>query len=249
MIYTELTNRAMRIAYDAHAGQVDKCGTPYVFHPYHLAEQMDDEVTTCVALLHDVVEDTEVTVGDLSAEFPPEVTEPLRLLTHDPAVPYLDYISKLAENPVALAVKLADLTHNMDETRYAGAAQPDLADLARRREKYAAAKRALLLAKIRGIIAERAGTDDECYEDVDRCWAELGAAQTEDYETTEKFLLEDCTADEFAWVSEVYEEIFENAREMRYANLLRRAAKRFPEEEETLRIQKILDWVISMYFD
>lgn len=96
MIYTELTNRAMQIAYEAHAGQVDKCGTPYVFHPYHLAEQMDDEVATCVALLHDVVEDTEVTVGDLSAEFPPEVTEPLRLLTHDPAVPYLDYISKLA---------------------------------------------------------------------------------------------------------------------------------------------------------
>lgn len=134
MIYTELTNRAMRIAYDAHAGQVDKCVTPYVFHPYHLAEQMDDEITTCVALLHDVVEDTEVTVGDLSAEFPPEVTEPLRLLTHDPAVPYLDYISKLAENPVALTVKLADLTHNMDETRYAGAAQPVPADLARRRE-------------------------------------------------------------------------------------------------------------------
>lgn len=129
MIYTALTNRAMQIAYEAHAGQVDKCGTPYVFHPYHLAEQMPDEVTTCVALLHDVVEDTEVTVGDLSAEFPPEVTEPLRLLTHDPAVPYLDYISKLAENPVALAVKLADLTHNMDETRYAGAAQPDPADL------------------------------------------------------------------------------------------------------------------------
>ncbi|WP_419005344.1 hypothetical protein [Collinsella stercoris] len=50
-------------------------------------------------------------------------------------------------------------------------------------------------------------------------------------------------------MSEVYEEIFENAREMRYANLLRRAVKRFPEEEETLRIQKILDWVISMYFD
>lgn len=126
---------------------------------------------------------------------------------------------------------------------------PDPADLARRREKYAAAKRALSLAKIRGIIAERAGTDDECCEDVDRCWAELGAALTEDYETTEKFLLEDCTADEFAWVSEVYEEIFENARETRYANLLRRAVKRFPEEEETLRIQKILDWVISMYFD
>lgn len=58
MIYTALTNRAVRIAYEAHAGQADKCGTPYMFHPYHLAEQMPDEITTCVALLHDVVEDT-----------------------------------------------------------------------------------------------------------------------------------------------------------------------------------------------
>ncbi len=138
--------------------------------------------------LHDVVEDTEVTVGDLSAEFPPEVTEPLRLLAHDPAVPYLDYISKLAENPVALAVKLADLTHNMDETRYAGAAQPDPPTLPDVERNTPPPKRALSLAKIRGIIAERAGTDDECYEDVDRCWSELGAALTEDYETTEKFL-------------------------------------------------------------
>ena len=84
MIYTALTNRAMRIAYEAHAGQVDKCGTPYVFHPYHLAEQMPDEITTCVALLHDVVEDTPVTFEDLEREFPPEVTDALRLLTHDP---------------------------------------------------------------------------------------------------------------------------------------------------------------------
>lgn len=72
-------------------GQVDKCGTPYVFHPYHLAEQMSDETTTCVALLHDVVEDTPVTLEDLEREFPPEVTDALRLLTRDSAVPYRDY--------------------------------------------------------------------------------------------------------------------------------------------------------------
>lgn len=139
MIYTAMTNRAMRIAYDAHSGQMDKCGTPYVFHPYHLAEQMPDEVSTCVALLHDVVEDTDVTLEDLAVEFPCEVVEALRLLTHDPAVPYLDYVSMVAENPVARAVKLVDLAHNMDETRYAGGSQPDPSDLARRREKYAAA--------------------------------------------------------------------------------------------------------------
>lgn len=136
MIYTALTNRAMQIAYEAHAGQVDKCGTPYVFHPYHLAEQMPDEVTTCVALLHDVVEDTPITFEELEREFPPEVTEPLRLLTHDPAVPYRDYIDALVVDPVARTVKRADLMHNLDETRFEGCGYIDEAKLSRRRERY-----------------------------------------------------------------------------------------------------------------
>ena len=139
MIYTALTNRAMRVAYKAHAGQVDKCGTPYVFHPYHLAEQMPDEITTCVALLHDVVEDTPVTLEDLEREFPPKVTDALRLLTHDPAVPYLDYVDALLTNPIARTVKGADLAHNLDETRFAGCGQPDEAALSQRRERYRAA--------------------------------------------------------------------------------------------------------------
>ena len=136
MIYTALTNRAMRIAYEAHAGQVDKCGTPYVFHPYHLAEQMPDEITTCVALLHDVVEDTPVTFEDLEREFPPEVTDALRLLTHDPAVPYHDYEDALLANPIARTVKRVDLLHNLDETRFRGYGQPDEAALFQRRERY-----------------------------------------------------------------------------------------------------------------
>lgn len=139
MIYTALTNRAMRIAYDAHAGQVDKCGTPYVFHPFHLAERMPSEATACAALLHDVVEDTAVTFDDLAREFPSEVVRALRLLTHEPGVPYLDYVRNIAKDPVARAVKRADLMHNMDESRYAGSAAPDPAGLERRRKKYAAA--------------------------------------------------------------------------------------------------------------
>ncbi|MBM6907472.1 HD domain-containing protein [Collinsella intestinalis] len=139
MIYTPLTNRALRISYDAHAGQVDKCGTPYVFHPYHVAEQMEDEVTACVALLHDVAEDTDVTLSDLAREFPAEVIEALRLLTHQPGVPYLDYVRSLAADPVARAVKRADLRHNMDETRYAGGTQPTADALERRRVTYRAA--------------------------------------------------------------------------------------------------------------
>lgn len=162
MIYTELTNRAMRIAYEAHAEQVDKCGTPYVFHPYHLAEQMPDEVTTCVALLHDVVEDTHVTLGDLEREFPPEVTDALRRLTHDPSVPYHDYIDALVADPVARTVKRADLRHNLDETRFEGCEHPDDEALSRRRERYRAAlevldegERFALMLEHRSTAAER----------------------------------------------------------------------------------------------
>lgn len=71
MIYTVLTNKALRIAYEAHQGQVDKAGLPYIFHPFHLAEQMTDEISTCVALLHDVAEDTDVSLDELAREFPP----------------------------------------------------------------------------------------------------------------------------------------------------------------------------------
>ena len=71
MIYTPLTQKAMLLAYDAHHGQLDKGGVPYIFHPIHLAEQMPDELTTIVALLHDVVEDTALTLDDLAHDFPP----------------------------------------------------------------------------------------------------------------------------------------------------------------------------------
>ena len=117
MIYTPLTNRAMQIAYEAHHGQVDKCGMPYIFHPYHLAEQMQDEYAVCVALLHDVLEDTSYPREALAAEFPKEVMDALDLLTHGEGVPYLEYVEKIKPNALAKTVKLADLTHNSDCTR------------------------------------------------------------------------------------------------------------------------------------
>lgn len=118
MIYTELTKKALRLCFEAHKDQLDKSGLPYVFHPFHLAEQMDTEETVCVALLHDVVEDTDYTLEDLIAMgFPKPVTDALALMTHDENVPYLDYVAKLKDNPVARQVKLADLKHNSDLTR------------------------------------------------------------------------------------------------------------------------------------
>lgn len=118
MIYTELTKKAMKLCFAAHKDQVDKSGLPYVFHPFHLAEQMPDELTTVAALLHDVVEDTPYTFSDLQEMgFPTAVLDALRLLTHDDATPYLDYVARLKDNPIARAVKLADLRHNSDLTR------------------------------------------------------------------------------------------------------------------------------------
>ena len=120
MIYTDLTKRAMRIAFDAHKDQIDKTGLPYIFHPFHIAEQMTDEISVCIALLHDVVEDSPVTFDDLANQgIPLAVTESLKLLTHDNSVPYMDYINgiKESENQWAVDVKLADLRHNSDITR------------------------------------------------------------------------------------------------------------------------------------
>ena len=133
MIYTHLTNEAMKLAYRAHHGQVDKGGIPYIFHPYHLAEQMTDEYTTCVALLHDIVEDTEVTLNELSEIFPKEVVEAVALMTHKEGEPYLEYVARVGTNPIAKAVKLADLRHNSDESRLENA---DEATLAYYRAKY-----------------------------------------------------------------------------------------------------------------
>ena len=118
MIYTPMTKKALCIAYKAREGQVDKTGIPYIFHPFHLAESMTDENSTIVALLHDVIEDTDWTIDDLEKEgFNEDILTALKLMTHNPAEPYMDYISRLSTCPVARQVKLADLYHNSDQTR------------------------------------------------------------------------------------------------------------------------------------
>ncbi len=118
MIYTDKTKKAMKLCFEAHKDQLDKSGMPYVFHPFHVAEQMSDEATTIVALLHDVVEDTDYTLEDIAAMgFGQDVVDALALMTHDKSVPYLEYVAKIKDNPIARTVKLADLAHNSDPTR------------------------------------------------------------------------------------------------------------------------------------
>ena len=125
MIYTPLTNKALVFAYKAHHGQLDYNGIPYIFHPLHLAEQMEDEISCCAALLHDVVEDTAVTLEELSREFPPEVVEVVALLTHSETAEsdnrdYFSYLLPIKAHPIAKKVKLADIAHNSDQTRCVG---------------------------------------------------------------------------------------------------------------------------------
>lgn len=133
MIYTPITKKALKLCFEAHKEQVDKSGMPYVFHPFHLAEQMQTEETTVVALLHDLVEDTDYTIEDLtSMGFGKSITDAIALMTHADGVAYMDYVREIKNNPIAKAVKLADLKHNSDLTRL------DVIDdnALNRREKY-----------------------------------------------------------------------------------------------------------------
>ena len=137
MKYTKLTKLALKICFEAHKEQLDKGAMPYVFHPFHLAEQMENEMEICVALLHDVVEDTDWTLEGLSAEgFPKEVTDALALLTHDSDVPYMDYVKEIKKNPIARKVKLADLAHNSDVNRIEIKTETEAEKVKRRIEKY-----------------------------------------------------------------------------------------------------------------
>ena len=125
MYYSQLVKTACSILFQAHRDDLDKGGYPYVFHPFYLATQMDDEASTCVALLHDVIEDhgDMYSFADLErAGFPASVLDALRLLTHAEGVPYMDYVQALAKNPIARKVKCADLRHNLDTRRIDGAA-------------------------------------------------------------------------------------------------------------------------------
>ena len=135
MIYTENTKKAMNIAFNAHNGQFDKSGVPYIYHPIHLAEQMQTEEECIVALLHDVVEDTEITFEKLEKEFSAPIIQALKLLTHDDSIEYMDYVRNLKNNSIAKNVKLADLRHNSDETRLEKLTEKDV----KRNQKYSEA--------------------------------------------------------------------------------------------------------------
>lgn len=123
MYYSEMVKKAVNIMFEAHKEDFDKGGYPYVFHPFYLATKLDGENETCVALLHDVIEDhgDKYSFEYLENEgFNKEIIYALKLLTHKKDVPYMDYIVEISKNNIAKKVKIEDLKHNMDSRRTSG---------------------------------------------------------------------------------------------------------------------------------
>ena len=113
-MYQEL---ALQIAQKAHAGQVDKAGKDYILHPMTVASYMDTDTEKAIAYLHDVLEDTDVTVDELKNIFPNEIVDILSILTHRKDESYFEYIQRVSKSKLAKKVKVADLLHNLDITR------------------------------------------------------------------------------------------------------------------------------------
>ncbi len=124
--------RAIAIAAEAHAGQFDKAGAPYVLHPLRMMLGLEDRKARIVAVLHDVVEDTPWTLVDLEREgFAPEIVRAVDALTRRPDEDYETFVRRAGADPIGWHVKLADLQDNMETTRIASPAAADDERLAR----------------------------------------------------------------------------------------------------------------------
>ena len=124
--------RAIEIAATAHTGQLDRSGQPYILHPLRVMLAVNSEHERMAAVLHDVVEDSDITYDDLISEgFPKKVVEAVQLLTRAKGASRIDAAKKAVRNPIARVVKLADVADNMDMSRISN---PSEKDLARQRE-------------------------------------------------------------------------------------------------------------------
>ena len=133
----EVFETALEIAAKAHKGQVDKNGVAYITHPLAVAAQLGSLELKTIAILHDTIEDTNVTAEYLIERgIPKELVEVVQLLTKPKDEDYESYLKRVRENPMAKAVKLADLAHNTSPERANGLNE-------KRKAKYALAKRIL----------------------------------------------------------------------------------------------------------
>lgn len=129
----ELYILAKKIATEAHEGQIDKGGEPYINHPIAVADSLESTEHKIVALLHDILEDTEVTADDLRAYgFTERIIKSIRILTKDNSESYEEYLSYVKTDNIAWMVKRADLKHNMNIDRIPNPTEKDL----KRIEKY-----------------------------------------------------------------------------------------------------------------
>lgn len=124
---------AIKIAYQVHEGQLDKAGKPYISHPLTVMAQMDTVECQIVAVLHDAIEDSDLTVEDLKRRgFPEVITDAIAAITKFDGELYEDYLLRVISNAIAIKVKIADVTHNMDISRIANPTDRDFIRL----EKY-----------------------------------------------------------------------------------------------------------------
>lgn len=131
----EVFETALEIAVRAHKGQVDKNGVAYILHPMAVAAQLDSLELKTVAILHDTIEDTDVTAEYLLEKgIPKELVDAVQLLTKPEDEDYESYLRHVKQNPLAKQVKLADLANNTDPKRASGLNEA-------RRKKYELAKR------------------------------------------------------------------------------------------------------------
>jgi (p)ppGpp synthase/HD superfamily hydrolase len=128
-----LLERAIQIAVEAHRGQLDRAGAPYILHPLRVMCRLNSEAERIVGVLHDVLEDTDWTFEDLKREgYPDELLVALDCVTKREGEAYEDFVKRSASNPLARRVKLADLEDNMDVRRMNEVTAKD----AQRLEKY-----------------------------------------------------------------------------------------------------------------
>lgn len=113
-------NKALEIATNAHKGQFDKVGKEYINHPITVSSMCKSNKAKIVGLLHDVVEDTDITLDYLKQFFTEDIIEAIRLVTKTEPLDIDKYYKNIKNNPIAREVKLADLTHNMDFSRFEG---------------------------------------------------------------------------------------------------------------------------------
>ena len=125
--YNEQFQIALELAVEKHKNQTDKAGNPYILHPLHVMDNVNNKEGKIVAILHDIIEDTYITENYLlKIGLSKRIVDAVVALTRSEDMDYQEYIKNLSSNPLAKEVKLADLEHNMDLKRLPTLEEKDL---------------------------------------------------------------------------------------------------------------------------